>query len=152
MARFPILEHLGELAPAKALTDRAFDTNFNLDCFSESAIYPKEFIEFLDGHGYEPDDYGSTGMLFASTFGVGMHCDEFPAALWVLGGEISTVRETHTLVVGGKHLALKPGSIILFDSRKKHGVIAGTPGRWAVFSTYVRRKKAKNSAACNLPA
>lgn len=141
MARYPVLEHVGHLEPDLALASQVLQPNFEPGAFTFGAEYPQSFVDFLASLGYEPHDYGNRGMLFASTYGVPMHTDEYPAALWVLGGQVGTFEDSHTFVVGGSHAFLKTGAVYIFDSRKPHGVIAAASGLWVVFSTFIRRKR-----------
>lgn len=144
MARtsFPMLELLGHLAPDPELLSSVLQPSFQLGDFCQSAPYPTALAALLAECGYEFADHGC-GMLFASNAGVTLHVDEQPSVLWVLGGQINPDQTSHQLLVGSKDHTLEAGQVVLFDARKRHGVIAGEPGLWAIFSAYVRRNKAQ---------
>lgn len=143
MARtfYPMLELVGRLTPDAELLSRALRPEFPVGDFNQPAPYPAALGAVLAERGYQFADYGGQGMLFGSMAGVTMHSDEMPSVLWVLGGQINPDMTSHQLLVGSKTHTLSAGDVILFDARKRHGVIAADPGRWVIFSAYVRRKR-----------
>lgn len=146
--RYPEIEALGHLAPDAALAAAWREPGFELGGFANGGDYPQSFVDFLAQTDYEPNDYGNRGLLFAHDAGVGLHVDEYPSVLWVLAGDMDN--GSHTLIVGRKDVQMAVGDVYLFDARKQHGVIASTTGLWCIFSTYVRRRRAKRKPAFNL--
>lgn len=142
---FPTIERIGNLPPYGPMLARAMAPEFPLRCFCQSAECPSGLKAMIEAQGFEGDESFGGGMLFASDAGVTLHADEKPSVLWVLGGLSSSdpgAAPTHELIVGAKSLMISAGDVVLFDARKRHGVIAAEIGRWAVFSCYVRRRRA----------
>ena len=137
--RYPVLEKLGHLPPEEALAKGWRAEGFELGSFANGASYPKPLLEFLIQTPYEPHDFGNMGLLFANNAGVSLHVDEYPSVLWVLAGDMDN--GSHTLIVGRTDVQLAVGDVYLFDSRKRHGVIACNTDVWCIFSTYVRRRR-----------
>lgn len=137
---YPVIANLGHIQPSATLLAEVLSPNFNFDDFCQGASIPADFAAFLQEEGYEVDEHTSRGMLFASMRGVSMHTDEKPIALWVLCAKSESPGHAAVeLVCGVQSHELHAGEVLIFDARKRHGVIATVPGIWAVLSVYIRR-------------
>ena len=134
----PPIKAIGTLTPAPSLLATILSPNFRLGDFTEVAQAPVELRNFLATKGFKlrEQDEADGGLLFASVYGVSMHTDDHYSALWVLAAS-SNPEEPTQLIVGGEHVQLNAGDVLLFDSTTPHGVISCAPGVWAVFSAYV---------------
>lgn len=144
---FPTLQFLATLLPDSELLLRSRSSTFEKGSFTNTALTPRETLgELLRSKGYQLCD-GGRGMLFSSIHGVPMHSDDGHSVLWVL----KTPRgvEGPQLLVEGEERMLYPGDVLLFNSRKRHGVIAYSPGTWTVFSCYVKKVTSKRKGLQN---
>ncbi len=145
--RYPVLESIGALAPDERLLQGLSAPGFEVGSFCNGADAPQALLARLAERGYESDDHDhGRGMLFASEHGVCMHLDEKPAVLWALSGPQMAAPEGLQFLVGNKRHFLREGDVLLFDSRREHGVISTEAGLWAVFSMYVRRMRPPRAA------
>lgn len=137
---YPELCKVGALEPEGAMLQRVLSPDFDLGNFTQGDDIPAALRKLLADNGFEPDDHADMGMLFACLHGVTMHEDEKPSALWVLAAQGERFgHPAQELICGNSCRTLETGDVLLFDARKRHGVIASVPGLWAVYSVYIRR-------------
>jgi hypothetical protein len=132
-----MIKLLGQLKPDRKLVARVNKERLELADFWATDECPDALKRFMKRHGYEASE--RRGMLFATDVGVGMHVDQDPSIIWILGGtDVKTeFGASHELVAGGEGHVLADGQIWWVDTTQLHGVIAGNKELWSCYSINV---------------
>lgn len=94
--------------------------------FTESIEAPLRYLEFLKANGYKAAN-GLSSLLYSGGGNVAFHEDPFGyTAMWVLAAPLCNREENNPFFISDKSIEIFSGDVIVFDSTKRHAVLANS--------------------------